>query len=323
MRVLPTPRLRSCGYPWTFAGARSLSVTFAAACICSQAAAVAVLAGVRADSPAPTQCSLRADISSHVKEAAARRPSRLALDRRLLAIQARSHDDVRAGSKRSSGSLRPTRCPPVSFMRPFRNYTELGLELRRLGLNGVGVDVGVGSGKSTTRLLSSWRDAALFVQIDHWGGNEYDAARTGGQRGIESGKEKDLRDLSNACKAGAEMKAMGYAGNVVQCKGLATSCARQIPDDSLDFVYIDTRTDRRGILEDIANFWPKLRLGGVLAGSDYDGYYQYGRFGLEKGALDDFFVGQAPESPEDLRQCPRQPTVAYRESHGNAWAVRK
>ena len=45
-----------------------------------------------------------------------------------------------------------------------------------------------------------------------------------------------------------------------------------------------------------------------------------------KGAVDDFFGGVAEgrfPSPDDVRLCPRQVVVTYREAAWNTWMVRK
>jgi hypothetical protein len=50
---------------------------------------------------------------------------------------------------------------------------------------------------------------------------------------------------------------------------LSTQAAQQIPDQSLDFVYVDARHDYCGVTEDIRAYYPKLRPGGILAGHDF------------------------------------------------------
>ena len=42
-----------------------------------------------------------------------------------------------------------------------------------------------------------------------------------------------------------------------------------------------------------------------------------------KGAVDDFFSGAAPEAPAELRDCPRQVVVTYRDRGWNTWMVAK
>ncbi len=58
-------------------------------------------------------------------------------------------------------------------------------------------------------------------------------------------------------------------------------------DQSLDFVYLDARHDFQGVFSDLIAWWPKLRIGGVIAGHDYcDGELPEG----------DFFVQTAVQS---------------------------
>lgn len=48
-----------------------------------------------------------------------------------------------------------------------------------------------------------------------------------------------------------------------------TEAAKKVPDNSVDFIYVDARHDYCGVMEDIEAWWPKLRPGGVMAGDDY------------------------------------------------------
>mmetsp|Transcript_57901 Transcript_57901/g.188253 ORF Transcript_57901/g.188253 Transcript_57901/m.188253 type:complete len:142 (+) Transcript_57901:441-866(+) len=141
------------------------------------------------------------------------------------------------------------------------------------------------------------------------------------------------------------MVRQGYVGSVAQCRNLSTVCVKMFADPSLSFVYVDARHDRKGVLEDLQAFRPKLREGGVMAGHDYTVQDEPAPFQdpamsgqdwtlnfdgtrdasgrVVKGALDDFFSGVAAESPSDLKLCPRPISVTYRESAWNTWAVRK
>ena len=56
-------------------------------------------------------------------------------------------------------------------------------------------------------------------------------------------------------------------------------------DESLDFVFIDGDHSYDGVTRDINAYWKKLRIGGVMAGHDYDcGWYDV------KNAVDDFLI---------------------------------
>ena len=59
----------------------------------------------------------------------------------------------------------------------------------------------------------------------------------------------------------------------------SADAAKTVPDDSLDFVYLDARHDFNGVFEDLSVWWPKLKMGGILAGHDYcDGERPEGDF---------------------------------------------
>ncbi len=52
-------------------------------------------------------------------------------------------------------------------------------------------------------------------------------------------------------------------------RSFSTDAARAVPDGSLDFVYIDANHTRAAVLEDLAAWVPKVRMGGIVAGHDY------------------------------------------------------
>eukprot|EP00408_Alexandrium_pacificum_P016391 CAMPEP_0171201752 /NCGR_PEP_ID=MMETSP0790-20130122/24649_1 /TAXON_ID=2925 /ORGANISM="Alexandrium catenella, Strain OF101" /LENGTH=290 /DNA_ID=CAMNT_0011667155 /DNA_START=52 /DNA_END=924 /DNA_ORIENTATION=- len=223
-------------------------------------------------------------------------------------------------------------CPPVRFFKPPRTRGDLGTMLRDMGFHGVGVEVGVQQGNYTSALLAGWHQAALFVQVDVWDHQENykDYANVD--------RKTHMKYKSDACKAGLSAKAGGLAGEVVQCQDFSTECAKLIPDGSLDFVYVDARHDRKGVLEDLQAYWPKVRAGGIIAGHDYMTQAEVGRQQhwdvnydgtgdatgeAVRGAINDFFSGTFEGSPQDLKECPRQPVITYREMKWNTWIVAK
>ena len=60
-----------------------------------------------------------------------------------------------------------------------------------------------------------------------------------------------------------------YRDKITVCRNFTSECARTVPDDSLDFIYIDARHDRKGVAKDLEDWWPKLRCDGIFAGHDY------------------------------------------------------
>ena len=239
--------------------------------------------------------------------------------------------------------------PPVRFR------DDIGHLLRELGLTGRGVELGVQRGEFTTITLEGWRMCSYFVQVDTWQHlvNYLDIAN--------HAQHVQDRFQSEAFKRLQDQISLGHARDGAQCINTTTSCAERYPDSHLDFIYVDARHDRKGVLEDLSTWWPKLRQGGIMAGHDYTTQKEpkpspwaasfYTRwFGTDpagsgqnwtlngdgtvdesgratKGAVDDFFKGAAEEygigGPPDLRECPRQLQVTYREIAWNSWIVRK
>eukprot|EP00927_Polykrikos_kofoidii_P062339 TRINITY_DN57147_c0_g1_i1.p1 TRINITY_DN57147_c0_g1~~TRINITY_DN57147_c0_g1_i1.p1 ORF type:complete len:256 (-),score=35.40 TRINITY_DN57147_c0_g1_i1:105-872(-) len=224
-------------------------------------------------------------------------------------------------------------CPPVRTIRPFQTREMLGFELRRLGLRGPGVELGAQRGLFTAQVLEGWRQAAWFVMIDVWKPqrNYHDSANVP--------MRKHLSIMAYARAVADELEKRGRASYVSLCRNTTIRCARLFEDASLDFVYVDARHDRQSVLQDLQTYWPKIREGGVFAGHDYVEQFEVNASRADytinadgtrdltgrvvRGAVDDFFSGEALESPEELRRCPRQVVVSYHELKCNTWAVRK
>lgn len=49
----------------------------------------------------------------------------------------------------------------------------------------------------------------------------------------------------------------------------SVEAAKDVPDGSLDFVYIDAAHDYENVKKDIAAWTPKVRVGGIVAGDDF------------------------------------------------------
>lgn len=235
--------------------------------------------------------------------------------------------------------LQRTECPPVKFIDPPRSRLDLGRMLAKRGLAGVGVEVGVQAGKYMKILVEAWHPA-IYIQVDLWKHQEnYDDL---------GNHPQPLQDIysQQSCEVGLNATAAGKLGEVIQCRDFSTECAKLIPEGSLDFVYIDARHDRKGILEDLHAYWGKLKVGGIMAGHDYmaqdevsnvmarlhlpnqDWTLNYDGSSdttgqVVRGAVNDFFSGTLSTAPWALKQCPRQPVITYREDAWNTWIVTK
>lgn len=66
---------------------------------------------------------------------------------------------------------------------------------------------------------------------------------------------------------------VGHYGNVIKHKGKTADMHGGFCDNSVDFVYIDADHSYEGVLEDITNYLPKIKKGGIIGGHDYAGWY--------------------------------------------------
>jgi len=60
-----------------------------------------------------------------------------------------------------------------------------------------------------------------------------------------------------------------YGKRVEIIKGFSTNVAKVFADESLDFVYLDANHDFEHVVEDIAAWEKKVKVGGIIAGHDY------------------------------------------------------
>lgn len=128
---------------------------------------------------------------------------------------------------------------------------------------GHGAELGVQRGLYSRTLLEGWRQCDTYVQVDAWRSlsNYSDIAN------VDADEQRHRR--REASQAGDAMVAAGYAKRIEQCADFTSACARRYPDGHFDFIYVDARHDYKGVLDDLRSWWPKLRVGGVMAGHDY------------------------------------------------------
>lgn len=107
---------------------------------------------------------------------------------------------------------------------------------------GIGAELGVGSGLLFERLLSECPDLFL-IGVDTFNRNDR-AARVFGV----------AMQFRERC-------------TVHQCT--TVEAAERIPDDSLDFVFIDAGHSYEAVTADIRAWWPKVKVGGWFGGHDY------------------------------------------------------
>jgi hypothetical protein len=158
------------------------------------------------------------------------------------------------------------------------NRGEFPFILNKRGLLGEGVEVGVKHGGYSEYLLQHWGGRRL-ISVDAWKAFPEDEYR---DEANVSQHEFDVI-YANTCK---RLSVFGERSQIMRC--LSVEAAGQLPDASMDFVYLDARRDYDGVVEDLNAWFPKVRRGGVLAGHDYlDGQVAGTEFGVKR-AVDEF-----------------------------------
>ena len=141
------------------------------------------------------------------------------------------------------------------YLEPMKHRLELGARLEAEG-HKIGAELGVKEGYFARDTLRNWPTATEYVLVDLWDNmpNYADSANEG---------EREVHYQS------ALRETAPWKDKVTVCRNFTTSCAQNFPDGYFDYIYVDARHDRKGAYLDLETWWPKLKVGGILAGHDY------------------------------------------------------
>ena len=122
----------------------------------------------------------------------------------------------------------------------------------------VGVEVGVQMALFSEQILSHWKSAKRYYLVDMW---RSQSNYSDGANVADDEQEKRYQI--------AQRRMARFGSKAVFIRNDSLSALHLVPDNSVDFVYIDARHDYCGAFEDLVAWWPKLRKGGLFAGHDY------------------------------------------------------
>ena len=136
--------------------------------------------------------------------------------------------------------------------------TQLPYLLKYLGLVGEGIEIGVQTGVYSEYILAR-SDLKKLYLCDPW-------------RHLDNGYEPHSNIVDDRWQADLDAtieRLARYQDRYQIVRKTSMEAVKDFADESLDFVYIDADHRYDYAKEDIANWWPKVKVGGVFAGHDY------------------------------------------------------
>lgn len=122
--------------------------------------------------------------------------------------------------------------------------------LQLLNLNGVGVEVGVAYGDFSNIILQ-YSNLRKLYSVDPWSSN------------LPGFEDKEQAKLAHN-KTIEKLAKYGDRSVIIKAQIENIKIVEQ-----LDFIYIDSSHSYEDTKNQIAMLWPKLRVGGIIAGHDY------------------------------------------------------
>ena len=139
------------------------------------------------------------------------------------------------------------------------------LILRHLKYKGVGAEIGVHKGDFSASILLAVRPTKLYL-IDPWEHFETPEHQKSLYGGASTTPEI-MQERYEAVRQRFDRQAS--AGTIEIVRERSANAAARFDDQSLDFAYIDGDHTKAGVTADIEAYWPKVRIGGVMAFDDY------------------------------------------------------
>lgn len=124
-----------------------------------------------------------------------------------------------------------------------------------LNENSTVAEIGVAEGRFSKTILS-WGMVEKLYLVDAW--QQLPQAGDGGY--AQEWHTNNLKEVHERIE--------GNEDKVIILQGLSTDMAANIPDNSLDMVYIDANHSYDGCLKDLNAYYPKVKINGFICGHD-------------------------------------------------------
>lgn len=140
-------------------------------------------------------------------------------------------------------------------LKKFSHRTQLGEFLNSRGFTGKGVEVGTLFGAHATDILKTWKGHLHCV--DPWQ-NQPESVY------FDGANKHDMNSVfAQVCAS------LGRNPKCTLLRMMSLNAVGMFDDGELDFVYLDGNHGLDHIRADIAAWWPKVKIGGLVCGHDY------------------------------------------------------
>lgn len=119
-------------------------------------------------------------------------------------------------------------------------------------------EIGVAEGLRSWTTLKEWPNVSKLYMVDAW---ETIPGVTG--------DGAFPMDFHNKNYKAAKERMAEFGDKAVFLKGLSVEMAKQIPNLSLDMVFLDAGHEYNSVINDLFAWFPKVKFGGVISGHDY------------------------------------------------------
>jgi hypothetical protein len=127
----------------------------------------------------------------------------------------------------------------------------------RLGMT-TGAEIGVQRGIFAAEILRRWPKCEKFYLVDLW---QHQSVYNDSANIEQAAQDRNYEITKQNVK---------YFRDVpILIKKSSIEAAKDVKNQTLDFIYLDARHDYCAVLEDIYAWYPKLRIGGIIGGHDF------------------------------------------------------
>ncbi len=117
------------------------------------------------------------------------------------------------------------------------------------------VEIGSYTGETAVMLAEEFQNA-LITCVDNW-------------KGGYCVDERTTPEIMGSVEQAFDARTKSVL-NILKVKGDSISIAQEVSEKAYDIIYIDADHSYEAVLSDIRNWQPKLSIGGILCGHDYD-----------------------------------------------------